>query len=256
MNVRLDQATQPAASLEQCSFERESDELNACKFAGLFVTLYARLRGPGSSFVRRQLVRMLSALEGGQMRSKTLRHIMQRVHGIEIGAHSYGCFDPVRFPPGTRVGRYVSVGPGVSAYRRNHPVDRLSMHPYFYRPSMGAGRTADVETAPLNIGAGSWLGAQVIILPGCRRIGRGAVVAAGAVLTRDVEDYAVVGGNPARLIKYRFSEEDILAAEATWWWQQKPEEVVNSHEISRPWTGQDQVISWLLTTSSTEDLYQ
>jgi serine acetyltransferase len=113
-----------------------------------------------------------------------------------------------------------------------------------------------VETAPLKIGAGSWLGAQVIILPGCRRIGRGAVVAAGAVLTRDVPDYAVVGGNPARLIKYRFSEEDILEAEATWWWQQKPEEVASSHEMARPWTCQDRVISWLLTNSSTEDLCQ
>jgi acetyltransferase-like isoleucine patch superfamily enzyme len=189
---------------------------------------------------------MLSALEGGQMRSRTLRHIMQMVHGVEVGAHSYGCFDPIRFPEGTQVGRYVSVGPGVSAYRRNHPHDRLSMHPYFYRPSMGASSTADVETAPLKIGAGSWLGAKVIILPGCHRIGRGAVVAAGAVLTRDVPDYAVVGGNPARLIKYRFSEdrfseEDILAAEATWWWQKKPAEVASVHEMTRPWTCQESI---------------
>ena len=241
MNVRPDHSTLSPVSQEQCSFEPGTDELEACRFADWFVTLYSRLRGPGSSFVRRQLVRMLSALEGGQMRSRTLRHIMQMVHGVEVGAHSYGCFDPIRFPEGTQVGRYVSVGPGVSAYRRNHPHDRLSMHPYFYRPSMGASSTADVETAPLKIGAGSWLGAKVIILPGCHRIGRGAVVAAGAVLTRDVPDYAVVGGNPARLIKYRFSEEDILAAEATWWWQKKPAEVASVHEMTRPWTCQESI---------------
>jgi len=238
MNVRLEKASLPSVTQEQCGFEYEAGELTSCRFAGLFLTLYARLRGPGSSFIRRQVVRMLSALEGGYMRSKTLRQLMDMVHGIEIGAHSYGCFDPVRFPPGTRVGRYVSIGPGVSAYRRNHPVDRLSMHPYFYRQSLGAGEMADVETAPLNIAAGSWLGAGVLILPGCRRIGRGAVVAAGAVLTRDVPDYAVVGGNPARLIKYRFSEDDILAAEATWWWQQTPEEVIKNYEITLPWTCQ------------------
>lgn len=241
MSAQFDKPILSSVAQEQCDFEREADELSTCRFSGLIASIYAKLRGPGSSLVRRQLVRLLSALEGGQMRSKTLRHIMQMVHGIDIGAHSYGCFDPVRFPPGTRVGRYVSVGPGVAAYRRNHPVDRLSMHPYFYRPSMGTGHTVDVETAPLNIGAGSWIGAKVIILPGCRRIGRGAVVAAGAVLTRDVPDYAVVGGNPARVIKYRFGEEEILAAEATWWWQQKPEDVVSSHETTLSWTCQDSI---------------
>ena len=175
------------------------------------------------------------------MRSGTMRRIARDVHGIDAGAHSYGCFDPVRFPPGTQLGRYVSVGPGVTAYRRNHPHDRLSMHPYFYRPSLGAASGADVETAPLSIGAGSWLGAHVIILPGCRRIGRGAVVAAGAVLTRDVPDYAVVGGNPARVIKYRFSQDDMAAAEATRWWQKTPEDVLTSCDISLPWARRESI---------------
>lgn len=175
------------------------------------------------------------------MRSATLRRIMQAVHGIDAGAHAYGCFDPVRFPPGTRVGRYASIGPGVWAFRRNHPHDRLSMHPYFYHPSLGAAADADVGTAPLKIGAGSWIGAQVIILPGCRRIGRGAVVAAGAVLTRDVPDYAIAGGNPARLIKYRFSDNEMMAADATQWWKKAPAYVEGSFEMSRPWTCQELV---------------
>lgn len=241
MKMQLEKASLSPVAQKRFRYANEVDELNTCRISGWFVMLYTRLRGPGTSFIRRLVVRALCALEGGQMRSKTLRQVMQMAHGIEIGAHSYGCFDPVRFPPGTQVGRYVSIGPGVSAYRRNHPLDRLSMHPYFYRPSLGAGQTADVETAPLKIAAGSWLGAQVIILPGCRRIGRGAVVAAGAVLTRDVPDYAVVGGNPARVIKYRFSEEGILAAEATWWWQQEPEDAARSYEMTMPWTCQDSI---------------
>jgi acetyltransferase-like isoleucine patch superfamily enzyme len=181
----------------------------------------------------------MTALEGGPLLSSSLRHIMARVHGVNVGAHSYGCFDPVRFPPGTNIGRYVSIGPHVAAYRRNHPMDRLSLHPYFYRPALGAGNSADVDTAPLEIDAGSWLGANVIILPGCRRIGRGAVVAAGAVLTRNVPDYAIVGGNPARRIRYRFSSQAVAAAEATRWWLKRPEEVRRLPNITEPWELRD-----------------
>jgi acetyltransferase-like isoleucine patch superfamily enzyme len=212
-----------------------ASELRRSLAAPLLIISYKVLRGPGTAFLRRLIARLLLALESGQMRSSSLRQIMAEVHGVEVGAHSYGCFDPVRFPPGIRVGRYVSVGPNVAAYRRNHPMDRLSLHPYFYRPGLGAGENADVETASLEIGAGSWLGANAVILPGCRRIGRGAVVAAGAVLTRDVRDYAVVGGNPARLIRYRFSAEGIADADATRWWLRNPDELSGMPRISETW---------------------
>lgn len=218
--------------------ESRADELRLCPFSALFRWVYLRLRGPGSSRLRRLLVRVLFALEGGPMRSGTVRRVMAEVHGVEAGAHSYGCFDPVRFPAGTRIGRYVSVGPDVWAFRRNHPTDRLSMHPYFYHPSYGAETSADVQTQPLKIEDGSWLGAQVLILPGCRRIGQGAVVAAGAVLTRDVPDYAVVGGNPARLIRYRFDAASIAAAQATRWWRRRPSKLKDSQCMSDTWSGQ------------------
>jgi len=56
---------------------------------------------------------------------------------------------------------------------------------------------------PLEIGEHVWIGARAIILGGCKRIGDGAVIGAGAVVTHDVPDNAIVGGNPARVIKYR-----------------------------------------------------
>lgn len=58
------------------------------------------------------------------------------------------------------------------------------------------------------IGDGAWLGMRSLILPGIK-IGEGAIVASGAVVTKDVEPYSVVAGNPARVVKYRFSEEII-----------------------------------------------
>ena len=56
---------------------------------------------------------------------------------------------------------------------------------------------------PLHIAGDVWIGARVIVLPGCKRIGHGAVVGAGSVVTKDVPDWAVVGGNPARVLKMR-----------------------------------------------------
>jgi acetyltransferase-like isoleucine patch superfamily enzyme len=71
----------------------------------------------------------------------------------------------------------------------------------------------------LSIGNDVWIGQNAIILPSVARIGDGAVIGAGAVVTKDVEPYSIVVGNPARLLRYRFSQETIVKLQESRWWE-------------------------------------
>ena len=106
--------------------------------------------------------------------------------------------------------------------RRDHPLDRPCLHPFFYNSALGL-LTCDIipldRDNPLTIGNDVWIADRVTILGGCRTIGNGAVIAAGAVVTRDVPAYAVVGGVPARLIRMRFGPDRIAEIEASRWWE-------------------------------------
>ena len=73
----------------------------------------------------------------------------------------------------------------------------------FDRTDIPMGHQGTKTSSPLHIAGDVWIGARAIILPGCQRIGHGAIIGAGSVVTKDVPDWAVVGGNPARIIKFR-----------------------------------------------------
>src|SRR5437899_3350548 len=106
---------------------RATRELRQSKLGPLIFHAYrlGRLRGI--------CLRILGRLEGGHFYSLTLRQILESYHGVRVGAYSYGeCMVPGAWPPGVCVGRYVSVAPDVRLFLRNHPYDRLSMHPSFY----------------------------------------------------------------------------------------------------------------------------
>jgi maltose O-acetyltransferase len=91
------------------------------------------------------------------------------------------------------IGNNVMMGPDVIILSAHHKVDSIDV------PMREQGRSSP---HPVIIGDDVWIGARAIFLPGCT-IGKGAIIGAGAVVTKDVPDYAVVGGNPARIIRHR-----------------------------------------------------
>jgi virginiamycin A acetyltransferase len=115
------------------------------------------------------------------------------------------------------IGSFCSIAKDVTIQEYNHRTDRLTT--YYIEKNLFGGRNKDEISSkgPIAIGNDVWIGAKAIILSGIS-IGDGAIVAAGSVVTKDVPAYAIVGGNPARIIKYRFSEEVIRQLENLRWW--------------------------------------
>jgi acetyltransferase-like isoleucine patch superfamily enzyme len=137
-----------------------------------------------------------------------------------VGRYSY-CVDAAI--KNTDVGAFCSVGPGtVIGGLGTHPTDMISLHPAFFSIGGQAGKTfVDreyfSEHQRTTIGNDVWIGARAIILDGVH-IGDGAIVAAGAVVARDVAPYSMVGGVPARNIRSRFDDTTIaMLLELRWW---------------------------------------
>lgn len=184
---------------------------------------------------------------------------------VSMGAFSYagrnGLFSSVA------IGRFSSIAEDVIVGPTRHDLGAFSTHPFLfdnwhvdwagchdldlYNPIVGTQPYTGFvpwkgnETPSTFIGNDVWIGTRAIIMPGVR-IGDGAVIAAGAVVTRDVPPYAVVGGVPARVIKFRFGDALIARFLAAQWWRYDMSQVSNRVDYGKP----EEVLNFIETEAA------
>jgi acetyltransferase-like isoleucine patch superfamily enzyme len=148
-----------------------------------------------------------------------------QVINSNIGSHTYVqkrstiyCSNIGKF---CSIGSNVSIGPGI------HKLDGISTHPSFFLKNTPLIKKYSQEDAFISsketvIGHDVWIGEKAIILDGVS-IGNGAVIAAGAIVTKDVAPYAIVGGVPAKVLRMRFSPLEIEEILKSKWWDKDEE---------------------------------
>ena len=123
----------------------------------------------------------------------------------------------------TTIGKFCSIAAHTRVNPGNHPLQRVMMSHVGYRSSaygLGTDDTAFFEwrrSTPVTLGHDVWIGHGAVVLPGVR-IGSGAAVGAGSIVTKDVPPFAIVVGNPGRVLRLRFSDAIIERLLAIAWW--------------------------------------
>lgn len=143
-----------------------------------------------------------------------------RLRNVKLEDYSYISYESVVL--NATIGKFSSIGPRCQIGLGKHPTNLHSTHPIFYssKPPINLSFLSEnrfEEFGHISIGNDVWIGANVIVLDGVT-IGDGAIVAAGSVVTKNVEPYAIVMGVPAKRSKFRFSETEIKQLKNEEWW--------------------------------------
>lgn len=129
-----------------------------------------------------------------------------------------------------KIGSFTSIARGVAIQEFNHNYKTLSTY-HIHHNILNEGRKKDVySSGPIEIGNDVWIGAQCVILSGAK-IGNGAIIAANSVVNDEIPPYAIAGGSPAKVIKYRFDQETITLLQEINWWDWPIEKIKLNREL-------------------------
>ncbi|MDC7218426.1 MAG: DapH/DapD/GlmU-related protein [Spirochaetales bacterium] len=152
-------------------------------------------------------------------------------HLENTGLDDYSYTGPHCIIQNAEIGKFANIAALVRIGPTDHPMDRPTQHHFTYRRTMYGFDTKDDreffkwrEEQSLTIGHDTWIGHGAIVLSGVN-IGTGAVIGAGAVVTKDIPPYAVAVGVPAKVVKYRFPEEQREALQKIAWWDWSHEKI-------------------------------
>lgn len=190
----------------------------------------------------RELIPSLRRVAGPKLRWQAL----QENGLVTVGAHTYGLPNVLywNYQTKLKIGKYCSIAEGaVFLLGGEHRADWVTTYPFAAFPADWPTAVSfdqhTVGKGDINVGNDVWIGHGAIVISGVT-IGNGAIVGAGSVVTKNVEDFAVVAGNPARFIKYRFDE-----VARTWlsnlaWWDWSDDKVArNIDKLMKPPTNND-----------------
>ncbi len=162
--------------------------------------------------------KFLKKFDGGEYWSDSLRKIYKKNYDISIGTGTYGVFKQGKYKY-INFGNYCSIANGLEYFPRNHPKNFATTHPVFYNDNLGLVKNSPIEFSKLIIENDVWIGKNVMITSKCDYIGNGAIIGAGSVVTKNVEPYTIVAGNPAKVIGMRFDEKIIDLLEKSKWYE-------------------------------------
>tara|TARA_R110002126_G_scaffold286935_3_gene439235 strand:- start:11582 stop:12253 length:672 start_codon:yes stop_codon:yes gene_type:complete len=203
-------------------------------FPGFFIELYHLAKNGSRDLSNKRRFKSAILHNGSSLSSNTILDANSRVLGNSIlnNVHlcSYSYVGRNCLVQNADIGKFCSIANDVMIGLGNHPIDYFSTSPLFYKKKSGFNTKIVqndlkfVEYKQITIENDVWIGARATILDGVT-IGNGAIIAAGALVSKDVPAYAIVGGIPAKVIKYRFEKSKIVALLSEKWWDLSLEEI-------------------------------
>jgi len=186
-----------------------------------FWRLYMRLKNPTCTIRSASLSKNVKLEKGVTLEYGS--HVMAELIGRYSYINKYCLIEK-----NTTIGRFCSVAYNAKIGLGGHPTDWVSTHAFAYDPKYGFVKESR-KFQPENkkqtvIGNDVWIGTNAIILQGVK-IGDGAIIGANSLVTTDVEPYAIMIGNPAKLHRYRFDEKTIKQLVELKWWDQSINEI-------------------------------